>query len=96
MRTNPEIGDRMTAIEPRMSLMMISEVGLDETEIQMLRHVYRMVGKRDAGWEFDPAKIPLYIILPLIADYADYLREVDAANDAQVYDAMFFQLLEAN
>lgn len=52
----------------------LDALGLSEAQLALAKTIYRMVGRRDAGVDFDPAKIPVYIMQPLIGDYVDYLR----------------------
>jgi hypothetical protein len=66
----------------------VADLKLPEAKIKRLDHIYRMVGKRDAGLDFKPENVPVFLMTPLIGDYVEWLKEsgaakadIDAAND---------------
>lgn len=71
---------------------MVADMGFDAPKLAMLEQAYRMVGRREAGWKFDPAKVPMYLMTPLVGEYAEYLREAELPEDAKTYEALFTEL----
>lgn len=76
--------------------MNLNEIPLTPEQLTLAETIYRTVGKREAGWQFDAALIPGYILMPLIFDYQTYLKEVELLNDDKVLECEFlFQTLDA-
>ncbi len=75
--------------------MHVADLNLPEATVKRLDHIYRMVGRRDCGLNFDPAAVPVFVMAPLVGDYIEYLKESGASEaDLKAANEIFDQLCE--
>lgn len=68
-------------------MRMVADCGFTPERVEEIRKIYRRVGRRDAGWEFNPSKVPLILMPDLVQLYVEYLRESEA-NAAEITAAI--------
>jgi len=80
-------------MRPNGKQAMLSDLSLTKEQMDKCETAYRMVGKRDAGWKFDPTKIPAFLMVDLLGHYAEYQVESGELNGAKVTAIWLDELL---
>lgn len=72
-------------------MITVAQAGFDPAEVSRLEMIYRLVGKRNAGIKFDACVVPMFIMTPLIGDFAEYLAEIEASQQERQEAVALFE-----